>query len=270
MTDPVHALYLDLTAAFNRGRTRAVLASGQAVVWHRLAITSKDGDWILREDAEAIAHVLAELARRGARYRFGAPLDLRWLAHGWSSHLEFALGPLRVRTDFVCRPPRLDAAALERLWLDADDTEPAVVGVSDLIALKKTNRERDYAVIGELARRLHDPPAILRESRSPRDLLALAAQRPDLLPAAQAARPALLALAHGEDALAAALDAERRQLIRRNEERLGRYLVAAAAWRAAWPDLERRVAGKDLAAAHALLVGEAQRLLPTAVPGGWP
>jgi hypothetical protein len=46
--------YLELTEEFNRGRLRALLSSGQAVVVHRLAIMSKDGDWILREDSEAV------------------------------------------------------------------------------------------------------------------------------------------------------------------------------------------------------------------------
>ena len=32
--------YLDLTEAFNRGRRRALVSSGQAVVLHRLAILS--------------------------------------------------------------------------------------------------------------------------------------------------------------------------------------------------------------------------------------
>ncbi|HEY2739722.1 MAG TPA: hypothetical protein VGK45_15035, partial [Thermoanaerobaculia bacterium] len=61
--------YLELTEEFNQGRLRALLSSGQAVVVHRLAIMSKDGDWILREDAEAIGHVLAVLAAHGAWYR---------------------------------------------------------------------------------------------------------------------------------------------------------------------------------------------------------
>jgi hypothetical protein len=60
--------YVRLTREFNAGRLRAVLASGQAVVLYRLAIMSKDGDWILKEEDEALSHVLATLARRGARY----------------------------------------------------------------------------------------------------------------------------------------------------------------------------------------------------------
>jgi len=50
MTHMATNIYLDLTRQFNHGRLRAVLAGGQAMVLHRLAIMSKDGDWILRED----------------------------------------------------------------------------------------------------------------------------------------------------------------------------------------------------------------------------
>jgi hypothetical protein len=112
--------YLELTAEFNRGRLRALLSSGQAVVVHRLAVMSKDGDWILREDAEAIGHVLGVLSFHGARYRFGAPLDLRWLAGGWSAHLEIRREVLRIRTDFVSRPPRIAPEQLARMWDDAE------------------------------------------------------------------------------------------------------------------------------------------------------
>jgi hypothetical protein len=125
--------YLDLTEAFNRGRRRALVSSGQAVVLHRLAIMSKDGDWVLREDEEALRHVLDVLASRGARYRFGAPLDVRWLAGGWSAHFEHSRDGLRLRTDFVTRPPRLSSESLERLWGDADATASEVVGVEPLV-----------------------------------------------------------------------------------------------------------------------------------------
>lgn len=98
-------VYLDLTRELNAGRLRAVISSGQAAVLHRLAIASKDGSWILREEPEALDHVLSVLARHGARYRFGAPLDVRWMSGGWSAHFEFQHGDLRVRTDFFTRPP---------------------------------------------------------------------------------------------------------------------------------------------------------------------
>ncbi len=83
-------VYFELTTAFNEHGRIVILCSGQAVVYYRLAVMSKDGDWIVREAERACRRVREVLARRGARYRPGAPLDPRWLAGGWSSHFEFA------------------------------------------------------------------------------------------------------------------------------------------------------------------------------------
>ncbi|NJM36462.1 MAG: hypothetical protein HC845_00490 [Akkermansiaceae bacterium] len=78
-------IYHQLTQEFNQGQLRAILCSGQAVVMHRLAMASKDGDWIVREGESDLSHIRQTLEKYGASYRFGAPLDERWLAAGWSS-----------------------------------------------------------------------------------------------------------------------------------------------------------------------------------------
>jgi hypothetical protein len=256
----VSNIYLDLTKEFNAGQLRAIVSSGQAVVLHRLAIMSKDGDWILREESDALAHVLGTLATRGARYRFGAPLDLRWMAGGWSAHFEFRHEQLRVRTDFVTRPPRVDSEELAKVWGNAGD--PPVVPPAILAALKKTNREKDYAVIGELARLMSDPRDQLLHSRSARDLLALACTHPYLISELASARPLLRVTSEGQTRLEEALDAERRALIRANEERLARYRAAAEPWAAAWPEVERQTHGLSLGQAHKIVVERALELLP--------
>ncbi len=254
--------YLELTEEFNQGRLRALLSSGQAVVVHRLAVMSKDGDWILREDAEATDHVLGVLSRHGARYRFGAPLDVRWLAGGWSSHFELRRETLRLRTDFVSRPPRISPEQLALMWSEAEATGDPVVGLEPLAAMKLTNREKDYAVVGELARRMTDPYSQLLYSRSSRDLIQLARDHPALLAEAIRRRPLLALVADGRDALEEALDKERRMLIRANEERLARYQAAAEAWAELWPSVQRQVADLPLAEAHRLLVARAEGVLP--------
>ena len=48
---------------------------------------------------DRVRRVESELESYGAAYRFGAPLDTRWLSAGWSAHLEFRYEGLRVRTD---------------------------------------------------------------------------------------------------------------------------------------------------------------------------
>jgi hypothetical protein len=51
-------IYVELTKEFNRGKLRAIICSGQAVVLHRLAVMSKDGDWIIYEDEESLNFIL--------------------------------------------------------------------------------------------------------------------------------------------------------------------------------------------------------------------
>lgn len=254
--------YVELTEAFNRGRLRAILSSGQAVVLYRLAVMSKDGDWIVREDAEALDHILNVLSRRGARYRFGAPLDVRWMAGGWSSHLEHRREGLRLRTDFVTRPPRMSADKLEASWRRPAVHGVPVIGLEELAEIKKTNREKDYPVIGELARRMHDPRSQLLYSRSSRDLRRLAQDFPEAVRHALPARQLLKRIGEGRDALERALDEERRSLMRANEERLASYASASSAWSGVWPSLAREIAGRPLEEAHAIVIERAERMLP--------
>ena len=99
-------VYFELTREFNRLGPVAVLSSGQAVVYYRLAIMSKDGDGIVRETSEACDRVLSVLSERGAQYRPAAPLDTRWLGGGWSSHFEYRdARERRIRCDFVSTSP---------------------------------------------------------------------------------------------------------------------------------------------------------------------
>ena len=261
-------IYLELTHRFNAGRIRAILAGGQAAVLHRLAMMSKDGDWILREELQTMEHVLGVLAGYGARYRFGAPLDVRWLSAGWSSHLEFQWRGTRVRTDFVARPPRLDSVSIDRIWQEAGGLDIPFAGARELAEMKKTNREKDYVVIGELARRMADVDDRILYSRSARDLMKLADEHPDRVETLISKRPVLAVLTQGQEAFEAALDAERRQLIRANEERLARYMETAKPWADIWLEVSRQMEGLELLDAHEFMVGQAEGTLPFSVPGG--
>jgi hypothetical protein len=255
-------IYLELTDAFNAGRLRAVICSGQAVVLHRLAIMSKDGDWILREDEETLAHVLRVLEQRNAVYRFGAPLALSWLQHGWSAHFEFQENGLRVRTDFFTRPPRMDKTAIEALWVDQAGKHPPFVGLNDLARLKLTNREKDYVVIGEIARKMKSIESQILYSRSARDLIGLKNHHSSVWLNLLPQRPALESAEQGEDALAAALDAEKRSYIKENERRLDRFERSSAQWAHQWPTLSKTIKNLKLTEAHHRLVQAARNILP--------
>lgn len=259
------SIYLDLTSEFNCDRLRAVICSGQAVVLHRLAVMSKDGDWILREDAEALDHVLGILEGRGAVYRFGAPLDVRWMTGGWSSHLEFHREGIRVRTDFFTRPPRLSAGDLERIWLEQEGQPYPFTQAKDLARVKMTQREKDYPVIGELARLMKHPGDQMRFSRSAHDLRELCRREPNVARSIAEERPLLRWALDPEatvERLEEELDAERRRLIRQDRDRMDRFEAAAEPWKLRWTNVRRDIEGLPLRQVHAILIEEAKRCLP--------
>ncbi len=255
-------IYLELTERFNQGKLRAIISSGQAVVLHRLAIMSKDGDWILKEDNETMKHVLGILSEFNARYRFGAPLDKRWMTGGWSSHFEFRHEQLRVRTDFVTRPPRIQRSELEMIWDEQAGHGTPFVGARHLAEIKKTNREKDYAIIGELARIMVDPADQLLYSRSARDLIGLAEEYPDLVQDLKSKRRVLQFIRKGRERLEETIDAERRMLMRANEDRLAAYAEAAQAWSSVWLDVRNEITGRSLLEAHEIIVRKAELFLP--------
>ena len=255
-------IYIDLTRAFNRGKIRAVICSGQAVVLHRLALMSKDGDWIVREDEESMRHIIGVLAEFKARYRFGAPLDVRWMKGGWSSHFDFRLDSIRVRTDFFTRPPRISSSELKRLWKEQESSDLPFVNLRDLAELKKTNREKDYVIIGEIARLMKTPRDQLLYSRSARDIINLAKKYPDLVMKLAKKRPLLGKFSAGKEKLEELLDAERRAMIHANEGRLALYLKAAEKWTTLWPAVEREISGNPLFDAHQKMVQQAEGVLP--------
>lgn len=255
-------IYHQLTREFNQGRARAILCSGQAVVMHRLAITSKDGDWIVRETESDLSHIRQVLAHYGATYRFGAPLDERWLAAGWSAHLEFHHQGIRVRTDFFTRPPRLTDSHLASLWQAAANTPIPYTGLKELALMKMTMREKDYPIIGELARRFDHIDDQILFSRSARDLVDLAGNHQEAFVRLIPQRPLLAKAVEGEDSLAVALDAERRSLMKADEVRLYRYQNASRPWESAWPGVSAEISRLPLPLAHEKLCAAAINILP--------
>ncbi len=258
----VSNIYFELTEVFNAGQRNVVLASGQAVVFYRIAIMSKDGDWIIRETPEACGRVLSELERRGARYRVAAPLDVRWLSGGWSSHFEFEDDRgRRVRCDFVSRPPRVPAREIGELFnAPAVAGQPlSVVSVESLILMKQTQRAKDYPVIAELAELL-PPVREIELTTNPDRILELAplVAEPSERPAARAARAG-----EGRAAVVRALAEEMDAHQQQDRRRVARYEEASRDY---FEQCRRAgLTGLMLSDAHRLACELAERWLPRSV-----
>jgi hypothetical protein len=224
---------------------------------------SKDGDWVLEESAEACETILSVLSDRGARYRPGAPLDPRWLAGGWSSHFEFAdERGRRVRCDFLSRPARADLKGIGQLMRQhADPGKPAVIDLENLILMKRTQRAKDYPVIGELARLLA-PDREIRYTTDPDRILELApawGEGIDRPPVREALRGA------SREEVVVALARENDTLQLADRVRMDAYERAASKY---FAQLVRSVLlDHPVRQAHVEIVELASRLLPTSPAG---
>jgi hypothetical protein len=252
----VENLYFELTRELNAEGPIAALASGQAVVFYRLAMMSKDGDWILMETPAACRRVLDVLTRHGARYRPGAPLDVRWLAAGWSSHFElFDPKGRRIRCDFLTRPPRVAVEELPALF-SATAAPTLVVPIEPLIRMKQTQRAKDYPVIGELARLL-PPEREIELTTDPDRILALSPHHGggSMRRAVQAAREG-----RSRDEVVVELAREADRMQAEDRARLERFRTAAE------PFLQEfhasGIADQELPEAHQRAVDLALRTLP--------
>jgi hypothetical protein len=112
-------VYFELTREFNRDGVIAVLGSGQAVVHYRIAMMSKDGDWILRESLEACARILEVLGRRTASASRGTtePRGATFAPSTsveWEAYRSGKLIPPWCRWPRICFLPRSARSHVER------------------------------------------------------------------------------------------------------------------------------------------------------------
>ncbi|HMO18167.1 MAG TPA: hypothetical protein PKA63_08290 [Oligoflexia bacterium] len=259
--------YHKITQLFNKEKVRVIIASGQAVVLHNLAIMSKDCDWIIREDNESFEYVLHALSTLNAKYRFGAPLSLDWHKEGWSSHFEIYEGEFRLRLDFFSRPPRISHQELLLLWDNylLKNNLP-YIDKKLLIKQKLTDRLKDYAVIGEIVRTINDEMLILQFSQSASDILKTINNNEELIKKLIAIRPVMSSVNFNsqeiELEIRLAIEKERYELMKENLRRIESYRKAAKNWSLMWPTICNTINTLNLLEAHKLIVSKANDILP--------
>ena len=90
----------------------------------------------------------------------------------------------------------------------------------------------------------------------------LAQDHPEAIREAAVERPLLSRVGQGREEVERLLDEERRTLIRRNEDRLDRYLNAATRWGAEWTRVSKEIASLPLTEAHEIMATRAAEYLP--------
>jgi hypothetical protein len=220
-------------AALEARSVPCLVMGGQACVLYGSAEFSRDLDLVIAAHGDALERLHAALTDLQAQVIAVPPLRLDLLERGHAVHFRCARPDVAgLRIDVLLCPPRIaDVAGMweRRVLIPIPGGAPVpVVALADLVATKKTQRDKDWAMIGQLvdadmvAHR--EAPAAeqvrfwLREAREADQLILLAASFPDRAAEAAPARP-LLQLAIAADHAALELALAREQIQGKTEDR---------------------------------------------------
>jgi hypothetical protein len=132
---------------------RYLLISGQATVLYGAAAFSEDIDLWVQPDAKNINALKQSLRASEAKFYKLTPdpnETLMLKGHGF----HFVIGDEPIYLDIMGKPPRVGdfaAAQANSQMFDTDWGVIPVIGLKELVEVKKTQRLEDYAIISKLA-----------------------------------------------------------------------------------------------------------------------
>lgn len=192
-------------SVFQRHRLKSLLIGGQACIVYGAAEFSRDSDFVVlcsRKNLERLRSALGELK---AENIYVPPLETRYLAKGHACHFRCrAKGVEGLRIDVMAK--LRGCGGFSALWRRRNTVRLPqglavnVLGLGDLVQSKKTQRDKDWLMLGRLVQNdifLHPHPEParagwwLRECRHPETLLELAARYRRLAMSAVKSRPIL-------------------------------------------------------------------------------
>jgi hypothetical protein len=208
-------------------QVRALLMGGQACVFYGAAEFSRDTDIAVLAEPANLDRLQAALMDLQAECIAVPSFQLDFLLRGHAVHFRCGhpeAAEMRVDVMSVMR----GVAPFPELWerrtelADADGTHYELLSLPDLVAAKKTQRDKDWPMLRRLLEadyyaeqnnsNVERMRCWLRELRTPELLIELADQQPSLAAELAPSRPLLAAaVAKDSTALQAGLDAEERR-----------------------------------------------------------
>ena len=218
---------LKVLSTLSLRQVRHLLMGGQACVLYGAAEFSRDTDIVVLADSDNLDRLLAAIEDLEAECVDVPPFEAKYLLRGHAVH-------------FRCRHPEADGMRIDvmsvmrgvdpfgELWQrrttveDPSGISLELISLPDLVAAKKTQRDKDWPMIRRLieanyVQNREDPTSEqilfwLAESRTPEILLDLAAAYPDELSELSPTRPLLAsAESRNRDALQTELEAEEKR-----------------------------------------------------------
>jgi predicted nucleotidyltransferase len=141
--------FVDLLAAFADAEVQFLVIGGYAVGFHDRPRATKDLDLLLADDPANVERACRALAAFGA-----APTTIQALRASANDEIVW-FGAPPVRVDLLRSAPGIDfnTAYARRVEMDAGEVALPVVGLDDLIAMKRAaDRDQDRADVRRLER----------------------------------------------------------------------------------------------------------------------
>ena len=142
-------------STIQKHQVQALLMGGQACVFYGAAQFSKDVDFLLLASEENFTGLRSALRELGAERIAVPPFDPAALARGHAVHFRCPSGETKgLRIDVMTR--LRDLPPFEVLWerrttiTVEGGAEISLLSVEDLVSAKKTQRDKDWPMIGAL------------------------------------------------------------------------------------------------------------------------
>jgi hypothetical protein len=207
--NPIHKVLSTLCTH----EVRHLLMGGQACVFYGAAEFSRDCDIVIVCDEQNLARLRAALDKLQAHTIAVPPFDAKHLERGHAVHFRCQAPDAEgMRIDVMAR--LRGVASFEELWSrrttieDATGVRFELMSLADLVAAKKTQRDKDWPMLRRLveahfAQHEQSPTDDhvrfwLRESRTREMLLDVSARYPDVAKAEAARRPLLMHAIEGD------------------------------------------------------------------------
>ena len=214
-------------SVFLKHQVKALLIGGQACIFYGAAEFSRDVDFAVFIDSENLLRINSALAELGAERVFVPDLSEEILKKGHACHFRFPKNDLRgTRIDILGKMRGVDD--FSAVWGRRREIPVPgignipVMGLSDLVQSKKTQRDKDWPMIRRLVEadllKTPDPPSDerirfwLMECRTPDLLITLRKKFPSQAEEHMTQRPLLARTLPGEENVI-------RDLLKKEEER---------------------------------------------------
>jgi len=136
---------------------RTLLMGGQACVFYGAAEFSRDLDLLILADSENLGRLRAALTDLEAEPIAVPPLDAERLAKGHATHFRCRRADVAgLRIDLMSRfrgGPEFEELWRRRTTIEVEGNQIDLLALGDLVNAKKTQRDKDWPMIGRLMER---------------------------------------------------------------------------------------------------------------------